>query len=174
MLHVVWVHRLDLLARWRAEDLDDLNELVDPGLARKERLTKHELGHDTAGGPDVDGRRIVGRAENELGGPVIARADVRHVRLPGNEDLGRAKVDELEYACRWVDEEVLGLDVAVADADRVDVVERAEELVHVELSNQGRRESRPGERASRETARSTRHHPRTLIWIIGIVCFSLA
>ena len=35
VLHVVRVHRLDLLARRCAEDLDDLDKLVDPGRPRR-------------------------------------------------------------------------------------------------------------------------------------------
>ena len=49
VLHVVRVHRLDLLARGRAEHLDDLHELVDAALTGEERLAEHELGHDAAG-----------------------------------------------------------------------------------------------------------------------------
>ncbi len=53
VLHVVRVHRLDLLARGRSEHLDDLYELVDPALSWEERLPEHELRHHASGGPDV-------------------------------------------------------------------------------------------------------------------------
>lgn len=53
VLHVVRVHRLDLLARRRAEHLDDLDELVDARLSREEGLAQHQLGHHTPGGPYV-------------------------------------------------------------------------------------------------------------------------
>ena len=81
VLHVVRVHRLDLLTRGGTEHLDDLDELVDsakagmkcdpsdlpqipagkpqargengPRLSREQRLTEHQLRHDTARRPDV-------------------------------------------------------------------------------------------------------------------------
>jgi hypothetical protein len=55
-----------------------------------------------------------------------------------DEDLGAAKVAELQDARRWIEEEVLGLDVSVTDALRVDVGEGAEELVDVQLDLEGR------------------------------------
>ena len=74
----------------------------------------------------TDVRRVVGRAEDELGRSVVSRADVRDVRLTGDEDLGRAKVAELEHAGLRVEEQVLRLDVAVADAEGVDVIKGTE------------------------------------------------
>jgi len=53
VLHVVGVHRANLVASRCAEYFDDLHELVDTRLAREERLSKHELGHDTASGPHI-------------------------------------------------------------------------------------------------------------------------
>ena len=137
VLHVVRVHGLDLLPGGRAQDLDDLDELVDAALAREERLAEHKLRHDTARGPDVDVGGVVGGAEDELGGAVVARADVGHVGLAGDQDLGGAEVAELEDAGGGVEEEVLGLDVAVAYADGVYVGKRAHELVHIELDLEG-------------------------------------
>lgn len=53
VLHVVGVHGADLLTRRRAQDLDDLDQLVDAGFAGEERLAEHEFRHHTASGPDV-------------------------------------------------------------------------------------------------------------------------
>ena len=53
VLHVVGVHRADLVARGRAEHLDDLDQLVDAGLAGEQRLAQHQLGHHAAGGPHI-------------------------------------------------------------------------------------------------------------------------
>ena len=53
VLHVVRVHRLDLLARRRPKDLDDLDQLVDTTLSWEERLPEHQLRHNASGGPDV-------------------------------------------------------------------------------------------------------------------------
>ena len=47
--------------------------------------------------------------------------------------LGRAKIAELELVGLRVDKQVLGLDVAVADAHGVDVRESAAHLEHVQL-----------------------------------------
>ena len=76
---------------------------------------------------------VVRGAKDELRGAVVARADVADVGLAGDENLGRAKVAELEDAGRGVEKEVLWLDVAVADADGVNVHEGTEELVHIQL-----------------------------------------
>ena len=81
----------------------------------------------------TDVGRVVRCPKDELWRAVVAGTDVADVGLASNKDLGRAKVTELEDASRRVQKEILGLDVAVADADGVDVHERAEELVHVEL-----------------------------------------
>jgi len=75
--------------------------------------------------------RVVGRAKDEFGSTIVARADVRDVGLILDQDLGTAKVAELEDAGSGVEEQVLGLDVSVADTLGVDVCEGAEELVDV-------------------------------------------
>ena len=72
----------------------------------------------------TDVGRVVGCAKDELGRAVVAGANVADVGLASNKDLGRTKVAELEDASRGVQKEILGLDVAVADADGVDVHER--------------------------------------------------
>ena len=74
---------------------------------------------------------VVGRAEDELRSTIVARADVRDIRLILDQDLGTAKVAELEDAGSGVKEQVLGLDVSVADTLGVNVCEGAEELVDV-------------------------------------------
>lgn len=83
------------------------------------------------GRTDVGG--VVRGAEDELRGAIVAGANVADVRLSCDEDLGRAKVAKLEDPGGGVEKEVLGLDVAVTDADGVDVHEGAEELVHIQL-----------------------------------------
>jgi hypothetical protein len=47
MLHVVGVHGLDLLPRWRPKHLDNLNQLVNAALAGEQRLTQHQFRHNT-------------------------------------------------------------------------------------------------------------------------------
>ena len=123
VLHIIGVHRLDLLACRCAQHLDNLNQLVDPTLSREKRLAQHQLGHHAPRAPDINVRRVVRRAKDELGRSVVARADVRDVGLAGDEDLGGAEVAEFEDPRGWVEEQVLRLDVSVADADGVDVGE---------------------------------------------------
>jgi hypothetical protein len=53
VLHVVGVHGADLVASRGSQDLDDLDQLIDTRLAREQRLTKHELSHNTTSGPDI-------------------------------------------------------------------------------------------------------------------------
>jgi len=60
--------------RARSADLDDLDQLVDAGLAREQGLPEEQLRHDAADGPHVDGRRVVRRPEDELRRPVIPAA----------------------------------------------------------------------------------------------------
>ena len=76
---------------------------------------------------------IIRGTKNELWCTVISRADVGDVRLVLNQNLCAAEIAELEYAGCRVQEQVLWLDVAMADALGVDVGERAEELVDVQL-----------------------------------------
>jgi hypothetical protein len=45
MLHIIRVHRLNLLASWSAQDLNDLHQLVDATLAGEQRLAQHQLCH---------------------------------------------------------------------------------------------------------------------------------
>lgn len=86
----------------------------------------------------TDVGRVVGGPKDKLRCTVVPRADVADVGLARDKNLGRPEVAELENAGSGVKEEVLGLDVPVTDADRVDVHERTEELVHVEFDLQHR------------------------------------
>lgn len=53
VLHVVGVHGANLLPSRRAENLDDLDQLVNTRFTWEQRLTKHELGHDASRGPHI-------------------------------------------------------------------------------------------------------------------------
>lgn len=76
---------------------------------------------------------VICGSKNELRGAVVPGADVGDVGLVFDQNLGAAKIAQLEHTGRGVQEEVLGLDVPVADALRVDIGEGAEKLVDVEL-----------------------------------------
>eukprot|EP00955_Chlamydomonas_euryale_P099115 365195-Chlamydomonas_euryale.AAC.22 len=67
---------MDLLARRRAQHLDDLHQLVDAALSWKERLSQHQLRNHAPNRPYVDRGRVVSRAKDELGRAVVPRADV--------------------------------------------------------------------------------------------------
>jgi hypothetical protein len=71
----------------------------------------------------TDVGRIVGCAKDKLGRSVVAGADVGDVGLVRHEDLGATEIAKLEDARVGVEEEILGFDVAVADAEGVDVGE---------------------------------------------------
>jgi hypothetical protein len=47
VLHVIGIHRLDLLPRGRSQNLDDFHQLVDAALTREQGLAEHQLSHDT-------------------------------------------------------------------------------------------------------------------------------
>eukprot|EP00955_Chlamydomonas_euryale_P117852 366501-Chlamydomonas_euryale.AAC.33 len=102
---------MDLLARRRAQHLDDLHQLVDAALTREERLPQHQLRDHAPNRPNVDRRRVVCRAKDELRRAVVARADVRDVRLTLDQLLCGSKVAQLERMRVGVDQQVLGLDV---------------------------------------------------------------
>lgn len=82
--------------------------------------------------------RVVGCAEDELRGSVVARTDVRDVGLIFDEYLGTSEIAELEDTTVGVEKQVLRLDISVADALAVDVGERAEQLVNVQLDLENR------------------------------------
>ena len=127
------VHGLDLLAGGSAEDLDDFDQLIDARFAGEQRLSQQELSQNAPGGPDIDARTIIGGSKDELRRSVVPGADVGYIGLGGDQFLGAAPVAELEHIGGGVDEQVLRLDVAVANAQRVDVAEGPEELIDVEL-----------------------------------------
>ena len=108
VLHVIRVHSLDLLSRWRTEHLDDLHQLVDPTLSREQGLAQHQLCHNAVRRPDIyeiqtirlnfgkpisakvaltDIDCVVGRAKDELWRSIVSGADIANVWLAGDQDL---------------------------------------------------------------------------------------
>lgn len=65
--------------------------------------------------------RVVDGAEDQLGRPVVTRADIRHVRLAGQKLLGAAKVAQLQDSRFGVEQQILWLNVAMTDAHLVNV-----------------------------------------------------
>lgn len=81
---------------------------------------------------------VVSGAKNQLRCPVVSRANVRDVGLVFHEDFGAAEIAKLQNSTVRVKEKVLWLDVAVANALRMDVSQGPEELVDVELDFENR------------------------------------
>jgi hypothetical protein len=76
----------------------------------------------------TDVGRVVRRAKDQFRRTVVARANVADVGFARNENLGRTKVAQLQDTRGGVEEQVLGLDVTVTDAYRVDVGKGSEKL----------------------------------------------
>lgn len=138
VLHVVGIHGSDLITSGSTQDLDDLYKLINARFSWKQWLSKHQFRHDTASRPDINFRCVVGSAKYEFRRTVVSRADVRNIRLVLYQNLGATEIAKLEDAAGGVEEEVLRLDISVADALRVYVCERAEQLVDVELDLEDR------------------------------------
>lgn len=89
--------------------------------------------HDGTRG-HTDCGRVIGCTKDQLWGAVVSRADVRHVWFAGNQHFCAAKITQLEDASSGVEQQVLRLDVSVADAKVVDICKGAEQLVCVEFN----------------------------------------
>jgi hypothetical protein len=53
VLHVIGVHRADLVPGGCSEHFDDLHELVNTRLAREQWLSQHKLCHNATSGPNI-------------------------------------------------------------------------------------------------------------------------
>ncbi|KAM0859882.1 hypothetical protein ACQ4PT_046899 [Festuca glaucescens] len=116
-----------------AYDLGDEPHLVHVVPPREERRPVDELHEDAPDGPDVDGRRVVGGVEQQLGGPVPPRDDVLRHHVALRRGARQAEVADLEVAV-GVEEQVAGLEVPVDHVRRVDVLEPAQQLVQEVLT----------------------------------------
>lgn len=80
--------------------------------------------------------RVIGRAKDQFRRSVVPGADVRNVRFVLDQDLGAAKIAEFEHSSGRIEQEILGLDIPVADSHGVYVGEGAKELVDVDFDFQ--------------------------------------
>jgi hypothetical protein len=120
----------------RAEQLEDVEELLELGVAGEERLLPRELGEDAPDGPDVHRGGVVRAAQQNFGSSVPQRDDLVRVRFNRHgEGASEAEVGNLDDVLGFVDEEVLGLEVAVHDAVAVDVRAAEAQLVHKVLDD---------------------------------------
>ena len=76
---------------------------------------------------------VVCSAENQLGGSVVSRAYVRHVGFIFDQNLSTAKIAELQNTSAWIQQQVLRLDITMANSLRMDIGEGAEQLVDIQL-----------------------------------------
>lgn len=77
---------------------------------------------------------VICGAEDQLRGTVVARANVGNIGFVFDEDLSRTEVAELQNTSVGIQEQILGLDVSMADSLGVDVGQRPEKLVNVQLN----------------------------------------
>lgn len=90
-------------------------ELVDLRVAREERLSVEHLGKNDADGPNVHRWRVHFLAQQDLWRAVPQCYDLMRVLFDGDAERARqSKVGDLETA-RHVDEQVLRLEVAIAN-----------------------------------------------------------
>lgn len=76
---------------------------------------------------------VIGGSKDELRCTVVSRADVGHIWLVLYEYLGAAEVAQLEDSGSRIEKKILGLNISMTDALRMNVCEGAEKLVDVEL-----------------------------------------
>lgn len=115
---------------------EDLEDLVNLGIAREERLAGTHLGEDAADGPHVNAGGVLASTEQDLRGAVPQSNDLVGVSAQGNtEGARKTKVGQLQVAVS-IDQQVLGLQVAVEDAVGVAVADAVAKLPH-ELLDHG-------------------------------------
>mmetsp|Transcript_56948 Transcript_56948/g.180181 ORF Transcript_56948/g.180181 Transcript_56948/m.180181 type:complete len:344 (+) Transcript_56948:281-1312(+) len=132
----------------RAEQLEDVQELLQLRVAREERGLARHLRKDAPHAPHVHGGGVVGGAEQDLGGAVPQGHDLVGVGFDGHgEGAAQAKVRNLQDVLSLVHQEILGLEVPVHDPVPVAVRHALEELVHEVLDGGA------GQRVGRATAR---------------------
>ena len=126
----VWegCHTRPVCLSWSAKNAEDLEDLVDFGVAWEERLAGGHLGEDAANGPHVDTSRVLTTTEQNFGRAVPESDDLVSVSAERNtECAGQTKIGQLQVAF-LVDEQVLRLQVTVQDTVGVAVARAFEEL----------------------------------------------
>ena len=115
---------------WRGDAPEDLEDLVNLGVTSEQRLARAHLGKDTADGPHIDTGGVLAATEQDLWGAVPQRDDLVGVCAEGHTKGSREpEIRELEVAVA-VDQEILGLQVAVQHAVAVAVADALAQLAH--------------------------------------------
>lgn len=86
----------------------------------------------------TDFRRVVNCTKDEFRRSVVARADVWHIWLALQQLLSAAKVAQFQHSRFRIEQQVLRFNVTMTNAQRMDVSETSEQLVHVKLRVQRR------------------------------------
>lgn len=133
---VLGVHLLDFVTTRSAKDLEDLEELIDLGIPQKGSLSVDHLHQNAAGGPHIDLGGVLGGPENQLGSSVAPRTNIGDVGLSPHQLLGRPEVADNHCVLVFVDQDILGLDVAVGNGEHAEVIEAADNLIGVELDKE--------------------------------------
>ena len=81
---------------------------------------------------------IVGCPKDKLRSTIVARAYVRNVGFVLDQDLGTTEIAELENTGIRIKQEVLRLNITMANSLRMDIRERAEKLEDVNFYLQDR------------------------------------
>lgn len=123
-----------VLAGGGTQHLENLEDLIDLGIAHKQRSPLHHLGKDAASGPKVNTESVGLLTEQNFGAAVPESNDFMGVGLDGeSKSAGKTKVSQLDVLAHSVDEKVLGLEVAMEDSVLVEVDEGLENLVEEAL-----------------------------------------
>lgn len=130
---VLRVHLLNLFQSGGAQNLDDLHQLINAGVAREEWTAQQEFTDDTASRPHVNADSVLGGTKDQFWCSVVAGTDVGDVGFARHENLSTAEVADLEDARLRIDQQVLWLNIAVANVPVVDVGQSANQLEAVQF-----------------------------------------
>jgi hypothetical protein len=81
---------------------------------------------------------VICGTKNQFWSAVVARANVGHVRFVFNQNLCTSKIAQFQNPGCWIEQQILWFDVPMTDPLRMNVCQRSEELVDVELDLQNR------------------------------------
>lgn len=116
--------------------LEDLEDLVNLGITREERLAGAHLSKDASNRPHVNTRRVLTSTQQNLWRAIPQSDNLVRVCAQGDaERAGKTEISQLEVSLA-VDEEVLGLEIAVQNAVAMAVAHAVAQLVH-ELLDDG-------------------------------------
>lgn len=123
---------------WLSHQIGYHHHLFLLRLSGQQWLPSNEFSENTANAPNINGRRVLPPRENHFRSSIPARCDVvgeRGLRGHQRVNIGarQSKVANFEVAVA-VDEQVAGLQVAMEDTARVDVLKASQNLVQEELN----------------------------------------